>query len=82
MLFEVDDGDLTGKGVSGLVDAPNDVLGGLVVGVGLAGVYELDASGLVGDALEVIEVAEDEVGALVGGGAASKADGHDAWSPA
>src|ERR1043165_2449595 len=43
----------------------------------LAGVYHLERPGVVRDLLEALQIGEEQIGALVGGRAARKAERHD-----
>ena len=54
-------------------DLLDERLAGLVLGMGLAGIENLQAAGLGGDLQQPLGIGEQQVGALVGGGAAGKA---------
>ena len=58
-------------------DVADERLSALVGGVGFAGEEDLEAADLFGDCREACRVGEDEAGALVGGDAASEAEGED-----
>ena len=77
VFVEEDDGDgflqrfLSGKNVA------DDVFAATVVRVSFARVNDLKFTGVFGDLAKAIEVTEDQIGALVTGGAACKTDGEN-----
>ena len=77
VVLQVNHLDVALHALGGFMDASNDVLATLVVGVRLAGIQDLQPAAAGRDAAQALGIAEQHFRPLVGCGAAGKADGED-----
>src|SRR4029077_3364711 len=76
VVVEKNDADGLLERFLGLENVPDDVLAAGVAWMGLAGINDLERSNVLGDLPQAVEVAQDQVGPFVAGGATRKANGE------
>ena len=79
VIRDVDDGDRITKFRCSLEHLPNQRLSWLVLGMSFAREHDLERTGILSDGAETVQIREDEVGSLVLGRAACKANGGDGF---